>query len=226
MEENARMKRYSLSGLLGGIVFMVGDCLLFCYEGAQDKTVEPAWADMAEWRFVASAVLGFVGMTLMLPAFIAFYKMIAACCGRAARAFASLSFIGVASTGYLHFALGTLLPVTCKAVLESGGTAALAEQAALHWADRVKYIDLVLIGFLSIVYLLHIYVTLSGKSGLKRPMCLVGITGALAAGLLWKVIFGNTAIGGAWCACESLGEGLIYLTTYFYWKKQSADQRA
>ena len=34
------------------------------------------------------------------------------------------------------------------------------------------------------------------------------------------VVFKGTVVEGAWGACESLGEGLMYITVWTYWKKQ------
>ena len=59
---------------------------------------------------------------------------------------------------------------------------------------------------------------LSGRSGLSRWYILLGPIGAAALGLLWKTIFGGSVVSGAWGSCESLGEGLMYLTAFIYWK--------
>lgn len=220
MFDAEKSKLYALSGFIGALLFMTGDCLIYCKTGLDNSTVEPLWVEMSEQRFIISAVLGFIGMSLMLPAFLSFYRMIADTCGKAVRVLTSLGFIGVASTGYLHFALGTLLPVSYKNIIENGGGAELAEKLCTHWADAVAPINFVLIGCLFLVYIVHFYVTVSGRSGMKRLTCLVGITGAFAVGMIWKAIFGNTAIGNAYGAFESFGEGLTFLTAYLYWRKK------
>ncbi|MCR5122166.1 MAG: hypothetical protein K6B74_07080, partial [Ruminococcus sp.] len=169
---------------------------------------------------IISAVLGFIGMSLMLPACLSFYRMIADTCGKAVRILTSIGFIGVASTGYLHFALGTLLPVSYKTVLENGGSDELAKALCTRWAGAIAPINFALIGCLFLVYIVHFYVTVSGRSGLNRLTCLVGILGAFAVGMIWKAVFGNTAIGNAYGAFESFGEGLTFLTAYLYWRKK------
>lgn len=219
-----KLKIYSILGVAGGAMFMVGDCLIFCYEGLGSSGVQPLWAQMPEWRFVLSAILGFIGMALMLPAGASVYRMIADRCGKACRILATLYLIGVASTGYLHFSLGSLMPLTCISVLSEGGTAELAAKTAQRWSEFVMLPNIVLIGFLCIGYVLHFYVTASGRSTLPRWFCLVGPVGAFALGMLWKVVFAGTAAEGAYGACESLGEGLIFLTAYFYHRKGAAEQ--
>ncbi len=52
-------------------------------------------------------------------------------------------------------------------------------------------------------------------------MCLVGILGALAIGMVWKLIFKGTAVEGAYGAFESLGEGLTFLTAFIYWRRKT-----
>ncbi len=219
-----KMKIYAMLGMIGGVLFMVGDCLIYCYEGLGTSGVQPLWAQMPEWRFVISAILGFIGMALMLPAGVSVYRMTADRCGKPCRIFATLYLIGVASTGYLHFSLGSLMPLTYISVLSEGGTTELAADAAQRWSEFVMLPNIVLIGFLCAGYVLHFYVTVSGKSTLPRWFCLVGPVGAFALGMLWKVIFSGTAAEGAYGACESLGEGLIFLTAYFYHKKGASEK--
>ena len=198
-QEYKKNRIYALSGSIGGIFFMAGDCLLYCKAGLSNSTVEPLWAEMSEQRFIISAVLGFIGMSLMLPACISFYRMIAATCPKAIQILTNFAFIGVASTGYLH-----------KAVLDSGGSTELAEKVCLHWAGVLEPVNIVLICCLCIIYIVHFYVTVSGRSGLKRIICLVGILGAFAVGMIWKLVFGDSAAGGAWGAFESFGEALTW----------------
>jgi len=50
-------------------------------------------------------------------------------------------------------------------------------------------------------------------------MCLVGILGAFAIGMIWKLIFKETAVEGAYAALESMGEALTFLTAFIYWSK-------
>ncbi len=215
-----RNMRLAFLGLVGAVFFMAGDCLIFCKAGLTDQTVEPLWAQMAEQRFIISTVLGFIGMVLMLPAWISFRRMIADTCKRAVCVMTDLSFIGVVSTGYLHFAYGSLLPLTYKAVLGGGGDVKLAGEVCEHiWAVMTP-VNIVLTMCLCMIFAVHFYVTVSGRSGLKRFSCLLGILGAFAVGLLWRGIFGNSAIGGAYGAFESLGEGLTYLTASLYWRKR------
>ena len=212
---------FAFSGFIGALFFMVGDCLLYCKAGLSNSTVEPLWAEMSEQRFIISAVLGFIGMSLMLPACVSFYRMTAEVCGKVVRILINFGFIGVASTGYLHFALGSLLPISYKAVIDNGGSTELAEKLCLHWAEIVAPINIVLIACLFIIYAIHFYVTVSGRSGMNRLTCISGILGAFAVGMIWKLIFGSTAVGGAYGAFESLGEGLTYLTVYLYWRKKT-----
>ena len=221
---NKKLKIYALLGVVGGAMFMIGDCLIFCYEGLGSSGVQPLWVQMPEWRFVVSAILGFIGMALMLPAGVSVDRMIADRCGKISRILATLYLIGVASTGYLHFSLGSLMPLTYISVMSEGGTAELAANAVQRWSGYLAPLNFVLIGFLCIGYVLHFYVTVSGKSTLPRWFCLVGPVGAFALGMLWKVIFSGTAAEGAYGACESLGEGLIFLTAYFYHKKGTAEK--
>jgi hypothetical protein len=211
----------SLLGVVGGVFFIAGDCLIYCYEGTLGGDIDPLWNGVSMWRFVLSAVLGFIGMVLMIPAYISFKKMIDISCGRVLRLFTLFMGIGVVSTGYLHFALGSLLPITYKSIVNYGGTTELATLVCKQWSAILTPINLILILFLCFEYIVHFIATVSGKLGLSRIMCLVGILGALAIGMVWKLIFKGTAVEGAYGAFESLGEGLTFLTAFIYWRRKT-----
>ena len=209
----------SLLGVIGGLFFMAGDCLIFCYKGNTGVEIDPLWLDVSMWRFVLSAVFGFIGMALMIPAYFSFKKMIDDTCGGLLRLFAVFMGVGVVSTGYLHFALGSLLPITYKTIIGCGGSAELAARVCKNWSDILAPVNLVLIIFLCFEYLVHFIATVSGKLKLPRLMFLVGILGAFAIGLVWRLIFKGTAAEGAYGAFESMGEGLTFLTAFVYWTK-------
>ena len=210
---------YALLGFLGGLLFVAGDCLIYCFKGNTGADIEPLWSNVSEWRFILSAVLGFVGMILMLPAMLSFYRMIDRTCGKILRLFTVFMGIGVVSTGFLHFSLGTLLPVTYKAVLFSGGSVEAAVKTCEHWSSVLTPINLCLIFFLFFEYIVHFCATVSGRLKLPRITCLLGITGALIIGIIWKLIFAGTTAEFAFGAFESLGEAFTFLTAYLYWRK-------
>ncbi|MBR3636938.1 MAG: hypothetical protein IKN45_03350 [Lachnospiraceae bacterium] len=212
-------KLQSLLGVIGGVFFMAGDCLIYCYKGTTGGEIDPLWVDVAMWRFVLSAVLGFIGMAFMIPAYLSFKKMIDESCGKVLRLFTIFMGLGVVSTGYLHFALGSLLPITYKLIVNLGGTAELAVGVCEKWSAILTPVNLVLIIFLCFEYLVHFIATVSGKLKLPRIMCLVGILGAFAIGMIWKLIFKGTAVEGAYGAFESMGEALTFLTAFIYWSK-------
>lgn len=218
LSETSLNRLYALLGVLGGLLFVAGDCLIYCFEGNSGADIEPLWANVAEWRFILSAIFGFAGMMLMLPAMLSFYRMIDRTCGKILRLFTVFMGIGVVSTGYLHFSLGTLLPVTYKAVLFSGGSVETAAKVCGHWSSLVAPINFCFIFFLFFEYIVHFCATISGKLKLPRITCLLGITGALIIGIIWKLIFAGTSAEFAFGAFESLGEALTFLTAYLYWK--------
>lgn len=215
---NRKMKSYAMLGVLGGVLFMIGDCLIYCYKGFENAGIDPLWSRVGEWRFILSTWLGFVGMALLLPAFLSFYAMVVTTCGKKMRVLASLALVGIASSGFLHFSLGSLLPITYKAALNIGN-AEIACSMAYHLKNVVTPINIVLFIFLVLEYLVHFIVTAFGKAGLPRWLCLFGPLGTLPLGMIWKLLLKGTAIEGAWGACESLAETLIFLTVYFYWNK-------
>lgn len=219
MKEIRKNQLYGLLGMLGGVFFMAGDCLLYVYPGRDaDLDIDPVFAEMPVWRFTVSALLGMIGMSFMLFGFYSLYSMTKAVCGRKMQVFALLGGAGAAGTALAHFDLGSLLPLAYKGILGSGGSTQLAESTCRMIAKWVTPLDIIIIVLIYVQLIVLLYMILSGRSGLSRWYILLGPIGAVALGLLWKTIFGGSVVSGAWGSCESLGEGLMYLTAFIYWK--------
>lgn len=215
----------AILGFAGAVLFMIGDCLLYVYPGrVADMDIDPVFADMPVWRFTVSALLGFLGMALMLFGFQSLYSMTKKVCGKVAGYLMLAGAAGVGGTALAHFNLGSLLPLTYKSVLASGGSSEMAEETCQLLAEWVTPLDIVIIIALYIQFIVLGYMILSGKSGLSRWFILVSPIGAVALGFLWSLVFKGTVAEGAWGSCESLGEGLMYITAFAYWKKISKER--
>lgn len=222
MSQNKKYRSFGLLGLIGGVLFMIGDCLLFVYPDRDTALdVDPVFAEMPVWRFTVSALLGVIGMGFMLFGFQSLYAMTKAVCGKKMQTLALLGGAGAAGTALAHFNLGTLLPLAYKGILDSGGDAQLAENACMKIAKWVTPLDILLIVLLYVQFIVLLYMILSGKAKMSRWYFLLGPIGAAALGTVWKTVFAGSVISGAWGACESLGEGLMYLTAMIYWKKNN-----
>ena len=218
--DSVSQKRNAIIGFIGGVIFMIGDFLLYMFPGRNpDLDVDPVFADMPVWRFTGSALCGFIGMALMLFGFQSLYGMTKRVCGKVLPKIMLIGAAGVGGTTLAHFNLGCLMPFTYKAMLSVGIDPELADQACQAIIPWVTPIDLLIIIAIFVQALVLVIMLLGGKSGLSRWFVLMGPIGAITLGVIWKIIFKDTLIGNAWGACESLGEGLMYLTAYFYWKK-------
>jgi hypothetical protein len=213
-------KRNAIVGFIGAVLFMIGDCLLYVYPGRNmDLDIDPIFSEMPVWRFTVSAFLGFFGMAFMLFGFQSLYSMTKRVCGKFWQLLMVAGAAGVGGTAFAHFNLGSLMPLTYKAVLATGESSDIAMKACESMVPWITPIDIVIIIALYIQFVALGYMILSGKSGLRRWFILVSPIGAIGLGLLWAVIFKGTILEGGWGACESLGEGLMYLTAFAYWKK-------
>ncbi len=214
-------KRNALLGFIGAVLFMIGDCLLYVYPGRDmNLDIDPIFAEMPVWRFTVSAFCGFFGMAFMLFGFQSLYSMTQKVCGRIMQGLMIAGVAGVGGTAFAHFNLGSLMPLTYKAVLSTGESADIATKACESMMAWITPIDIVIIVALYIQLIVLGYMILSGKSGLRRWYILVSPIGAICLGILWAVIFKGTLLEGGWGSCESLGEGLMYITAFSYWKKQ------
>ena len=142
-------------------------------------------------------------------------------CGKIMQRVMILSVAGVGGTALAHFNLGSLMPLAYNAILSSGGSVEMAEEACQMIAGWVTPIDIVIIISLYLQMIVLLYMIISKKCGLSRWYIFVSPIGAIKLGILWALIFKGTVAEGAWGSCESLGEGLMYITAWAYWKKQS-----
>ena len=127
---------------------------------------------------------------------------------------------GVGGTALVHFTLGSLLPLTYKAVLSAQGSAQMAEEVCRTMTKWVTPLNVVLIAALYVQLVVLLYMILSGRSGLSRWTVLIGPFGAVICGVIWSIVFRGTALQAGWGSCESLGEGLMYITALLFWQKQ------
>ena len=102
----------------------------------------------------------------MLFGFQSFYAMTKAVCGKKIRRLMLLGGVGVGAVSLAHFTLGSLLPLTYKAILESGGSAELAGKACRLMDGWVLPLNIVIIALLYVQFVVLCYMLLSGKSGL------------------------------------------------------------
>jgi len=217
---NEKQQRNAILGFIGAVLFMLGDCLLYIYPGRNMQLdIDPVFETMPVWRFTTSAFFGFLGMAFMLFGYKSLYEMTKLVCGKKMQRFMLLGAAGVGGTAFAHFNLGSLLPLTYKAVLSAKGTVELAHKTCEAIMTWITPIDIVIIIALYVQFIVLGYMVLSGKSGLSRWFILVSPIGAIALGMIWQMIFKGTVLEGAWGACESLGEGLMYVTAFVYWKK-------
>ena len=85
----------AIVGFIGGVSFMIGDCLLYIFPGRNTELdVDPVFTDMPIWRFTGSAFLGLFGMALMLIGFQSFFAMTKRVCGKVMQALMIVSAAG------------------------------------------------------------------------------------------------------------------------------------
>lgn len=216
-----KMKNYAMAGFIGAVLFMIGDCLIYVFPGRNPElNMDPVYEQMPIWRFQATTFLGWLGMLALLFGFYSFYAMTKELCGKWIQRITFLSIAGVLGTALAHFNLGALQPYVYKAVLEGGGNSIVAANATNLAGEWSTILNALIIVLFYLQFPVFLYLIISKKAGLSRWFVLLSPFGAVMLGILWKYIFAGSTIAGSWGACESLGEGLLYLTTFFYWKRK------
>ena len=219
---NDKMRRYAFMGFLGAMFFVAGDWLIFVYPGRNPElNVDKVYALMPVWRFQTSTVLGWLGMGGILFGFYSLYCLVKELCGIWIQRATLLSLGGVLGISLAHFNLGILQFYVYKSVLEVEGNSAIAAAAASMAGSWTTVLDGIIIALFYIQLIVLIYLIMSGKVRISRKYILMSPFGAIILGLLWTAVFAGYTIAGGWGACESLGEGLMYLAVYICWKKKN-----
>ncbi|MDD3231315.1 MAG: hypothetical protein PHE09_19195 [Oscillospiraceae bacterium] len=216
----------SLLGILGGVVFSVGDALLFLtpdYSPAENAGIN-YWQDMPMWRFGLSGVLGILGMLLLLCGVTAMYHAVRQRYGKAVQRWWPIGGLATVLTSLGHYLVGVWEPMQYKAMLATGltadqFTAVIAAQRG--WVDAMTYI---VIALLMVQLAAYVYIILSGKLGAPRWMAVLGCDIALLGYPLCALLM-HTGLQGLCSGLESLGEGLMYAAAYLYWKRKTAKIR-
>lgn len=207
-------------GIIGAFLFALGDWLIYLYPGLElEKDIQPLWAEMPAWRFVGSTWCGMIGGIVMMFGAYSAYKAIRDELGGKAGCVAVFGIPGAVLAAFVHFVLGSLLPLTYKNVLEAGASSEQASKICLRWSEYMTLPDVLMIILLYLPLMMILYMTVRGRYGIPRRILLIN-----AVFIILMIILQLTLWQWKWVgvlgAGESLFEGCIYINLVIYWKER------
>ena len=216
------MKKYrnlACMGIVGALLFAIGDWLIFLYPGLTlESDIQPLWAEMPAWRFVASTWCGILGgMAMTLGAYSA-YRAIRTELGASVGWASVLGIPGAALAGFAHFVLGALLPLTYKNALDAGASADQAARMCMRWSSYMTLPDVLMIVLLYLPLMILLYMTVRGKYGIPRRTLLIN-AGFGVLMVVFQITLRNWRVG-VLGAGESLFEGCVYINLIVYWNRR------
>ena len=213
------MKKCALVGFLGGLLFTIGDLLVYLLPHYLSTGYYQDVANMNMWRLAISTYLGCIGSGFLLIGFYSLYNITKKNCSKLTNRLMLLIVLGIILTPIGHFIIACIKPMTFKIALECGTSIDTAKDIALNWVtytNPIKFIGMTII----IIFQSVMMVVLILKKKINCPKWMVvlnplGLTLILSVPLL-LLLEGTAFVGIAECF-ESLGEGAMYLAVYWHY---------
>lgn len=215
-------RTFSILGILGGVVFFIGDALLFLTPNFQmDTDARMDWLTMPLWRFGTSAICGVAGMVLLFFGVASMYH--ALCNEKASSKMKALwitGAIGTSLTAFGHFAIGCWEPMQYKAMTSIGLTEEQIETVVSVQSPWINAISGIAIILLVVQCVTYICIILKGIIKCPYWMAIFNNLVIAAIGMLLYFVMRPFGIQGLCSGFESLGEGLMYISSFWYWTKE------
>lgn len=213
-----KYKKYALAGILGTILFMIGDWLLDVKPASNitNGFVESGWLQMSMWRFEASILLGAVAVPLWFLGLISVGKAIKEKSKRAGDFYLFGAVVGSLG-GLLIHTFCNFLPVIFKIIYKNNGDSVLTTGMV---NDMANYIIVPFAVYFAILELFtaipFMYAILSGKLKISKwkAFCNPIVTILLSEVMNKIPFYPVNAVTGA---MESLGHLLMCLVIFQYY---------
>lgn len=212
-------KKLGLFGIIGGIIYVIANALVYFGTGDIFANPDPFWLKMSSVRIALSEVLIIFGSAGYLCGFISLYAMVKENCDKFMQCLTAYGAIAVVGTALGHGNFGCIEPLVYKILIANGVAESVYVQIDEIISSHFGMAD-VLIALSSIVMaVVTIILVLSKKAKVSRWMCLCNMIFTFAVGMILANILKNT-FGYSLLGCaKSMGETLMYVVPFLYWKK-------
>lgn len=217
-----KMKKYALAGIVGGLLFAIGDLLVYLLPHYMSPKLYNDLVQMSMWRLACSLYLGCVGCGMLLVGFHSLYRIVGSSGSNITKYLLIVIGFGIVLTPLGHFLIACISHMTYKLAVESGLSAELAKTLSGGWnqyINPVKNVVMFIVIFLqSVVYIVLI---LSRKINAPKWTVICNPLAMVLVSIPLVLLLSGTRYAGVTECFESLGEGLAYIPVYIHWNNKS-----
>lgn len=217
-----KMKKMALIGLLGGLLFGVGDILVYLLPNCRNQNgIYEDWINMSDLRPAFTLYLGCIGAGLLLIGFYSWYQAIKENASIRLKGLMMVLVFGIMLTPMGHFLIACITPMIYKGAIQAGASSEMAMEIATYLAYYTEPVKAAVI----LIVIMVQSVTMVGMIVKKKILCprwmvLLNPLGLTIISIPLSIMLSGTGLEGIMESFESLGEGLLYLPIYYHWKKQ------
>lgn len=218
-----KMKRNAIIGLIGGLLFGIGDLLvsLLPHYWDQSKIAED-WVQMSDLRPASAMYLGCIGAVLILVGFYSWYAAVKENGTNRLKCLMGSIAIGIMMTPIGHFIILCIAPMAYKGAIQAGASTEMATKIVDYWGTYTGPVRVYVMFFVILVQsVTMIGLILKRKINCPKWMVLCNPLGLTLLSIPFSILLSGTGLEGIVESFESIGEGLIYLPVYYHWKKCS-----
>ena len=213
----ANNKKLAAGGILGGILYMLATILVHTGAGMTGANPDPGWLSMPAILCGISELLAVLGAVGFLAGFISLYRMVSSTCGSGMRKLTLVSAFGVVGMALFHGNIHCVEPLVYQVLATGGVEASLYPAMDAAISGSFAPVDLLILVTFYLQLIVLFYSVLSGKAAVKKWLIVCNPITGLVLGVLLGAILPASANGLA-LGMRNLGEGLMYLIPYIYWK--------
>ena len=211
-------KVLSVSGIIGGILFMTANALVHIGSGMTGENPDTGWAGMPAYLCGISEFLSVIGAVCLLMGFIGFYRMVCDSCGTKMQTLAMIPAVGIVGMPLFHGNINCIEPLIYKVLADHGNENIYGDMDAAI-SGSFAPVDLMILVTFYLQIIVLIYGVFSGRFGVKKYLIIFNpiiflIFGALLSNIL------PVEISGIALGMRNLGEGLMYIIPFAYWKNK------
>ncbi len=219
--ETRKMKGMALLGFIGGLLFAIGDCLVYMTPNIKNANgIFTDWEQMGMWRFSASVYLGCFGSILLIIGFHSLYKVVQVNCSVFIKGISQIIAAGIMLTAVGHFLIACIVPMTYKSAIMAGMTTDAAQKIMMVWEESFVVLEVLIATIVIILQsLFMIAMILRGQLECPKWMVILNPIFLIIISIPLSILFQDTVFAGVTDGFESLGEGALYIAVFWHWKK-------
>ena len=209
-------RKLALYGIIGGILMMLANILVHSGTGMTGEKPDPGWLTLPAGLCGVSECIAVLGALGLLAGWFSLYRMTEETCGLKMQKLALIPAFGVVGMALFHGNISCIEPLIYQVLSNNGGEEMYPAMDAIISGSFAPVDLLILVAFYLQVIVL-IYGVFSGKFGCKKWLIIFNPVLGLVFGLVLGAIL-PPSLNGVSLGMRGLGEGIMYIIPFTYWK--------